>query len=109
MDLYGAAWSNARQARSTRRLSADAPLKRDHEKSNPSITELSDGDTESDSASNLKYSMMGPRVRATPNPWLLCMLRLSAASSPMDILSRGLKPPTSSFVNTERSSPGLRF
>ena len=55
-------------------------------------------------ASILKYSTIGARLRATPNPWLLCMLRLSAAISPYDSPSSGLKPSTSSLTSPLTSS-----
>ena len=54
----------------------------------PSRTLPADG-LPAPSASVEKYSVVGPRERATPNPWLLCILRLSAAISPVEAPSSG--------------------
>ncbi len=93
-DAEGAAGSNFAVALSTRPRSFVAPEKRFNVTSSPSRIPRSGfppgcsfGSAE---ASSLKYSTIGVRVRATPNPWLLCMLRLSAAISPYDSPSSGL-------------------
>ena len=68
------------RARASAASSLAEPGTRDQSVTTPSSGECSIGSP----ASTLKYSSAGPRWLAAPKPWLLCMLRLSAASSPHD-------------------------
>ena len=52
-----------------------------------------------------KYSFWNPRVAAAPKPWLLCMLRLRAASSPKDSPTSGSHAPKSTQRRLVVSKP----
>ena len=84
IDAAGWAGSKLAIAFATRSSIRAPPGNRRHEWSNPSRIDVrvGAGAFASASASMRKYSTIGARDRATPKPWLLCMLRLSAAISP---------------------------